>query len=112
MVLLWLLPTLAVVLAIVSGRLNTTHAALLGLVVAIPVAALTGRVAFGGSQLMSALARGSWIGATIAPYILGGLLFWQVAVHGAQARSSRSGTSQADDSLPTDAGMSAPARRR
>src|SRR5690606_23668992 len=51
-------------------------------------------------------------GATIAPYILGGLLFWQVAVHGAQARSSRSGTSQADDSLPADDGMSAPARRR
>ncbi len=110
MVLLWLLPTLAVVLAIVSGRLNTTHAALLGLLVALPVAALTGPVAFGASQMMSALARGSWIGATIAPYILGGLLFWQVAVHGAQARTSR--MSREDDALPAEAGLSVPARRR
>ncbi len=110
MYLFWLLPTLVVVVAIVSGRLNTTHAALLGLAVALPVAAFTGPVALGGSQLVSALARGSWIGATIAPYILGGLLFWQVAVHGAQARPSS--MAPEDSVLPPGAGLSVLARRR
>jgi lactate permease len=38
MYLLWLLPTLAVAAAIVSGRLNTTHAALLGLVLLLAMA--------------------------------------------------------------------------
>ena len=83
--LLWSLPALAVVVAIGSGRLNTTHAAILGLLIAAPVAAFTGPVAFGGAQLAHALARGAWIGATITPYILGGLLFWQVAARGAGA---------------------------
>ncbi|MFT4100239.1 MAG: hypothetical protein QM674_04205 [Burkholderiaceae bacterium] len=81
--LLWSLPALAVFAAIGSGRLNTTYAAILGLLIAAPVAALTGPVAFGHPQLLHALARGLWIGATIAPYILGGLLFWQVAARGA-----------------------------
>lgn len=76
---LWALPALAVVASIASGRLNTTSAAVVGLLIAAPVAALTGPVPFGWAQLSLALARGLWIGTTITPYILGGLLFWQVA---------------------------------
>lgn len=111
MYLLWLLPTLAVAAAIVSGRLNTTHAALLGLATAAPIAAFTGPASVGGAELAQALARGAWIGAVITPYILGGLLFWQVAVHDAQAGSSGVSLS-AGRVLPTDDGMSALARRR
>ena len=77
---LWALPALVVVVAIASGRLDTTRAALLGLVAAVPVAITTGPVDLGGGGLALALGRGLWIGATIAPYILGGLLFWQVAM--------------------------------
>ncbi|OWJ98248.1 hypothetical protein B6S59_01345 [Pseudomonas sp. A46] len=88
--LLWLLPTLAVAASIVSGRLNTTYAALLGVVMAIPIALLTAPTPFGSSELVHALARGLWIGVTIAPYILGGLLFWQVAMAGRGAVSADS----------------------
>ncbi|MGN6579873.1 MAG: hypothetical protein ACTHJ1_07785 [Bordetella sp.] len=104
--LLWSLPALAVIAAIGSGRLDTIRAAVLGLSIAVPVAVLTGPAAFGAAQLTRALARGLWIGATIAPYILGGLLFWQIAAHGA--------ASPADANAP---GLQAPgaspvARRR
>ncbi len=78
----WSLPTLAILVAIGSGRLNTVRAAALGLAIAIPVALLSGPTALGAGGLAQALARGLWIGATIAPYILGGLLFWQVAARG------------------------------
>ena len=78
--LLWALPALIVVVAIASGHLNTTKAALLGLLTAVPVAMLTGPNGLATSGLAEALARGLWIGATIAPYILGGLLFWRGAV--------------------------------
>lgn len=87
--LLWALPALVVVIGIASGRLNTTRAALLGLIVAIPVTLLTGPVDLGGEGLGRAMARGLWIGLTIAPYILGGLLFWQVAM---PVRAPRAGS--------------------
>ena len=89
--LLWALPALAVIAAIASGRLDTIKAAVLGLSIAVPVAMFTGPAAFGGVQLVHALARGLWIGATIAPYILGGLLFWQIAAHGAAAPAGAPG---------------------
>ncbi|NIE77146.1 hypothetical protein F3J45_22155 [Pantoea sp. Ap-967] len=79
--LLWLLPTFVVAIAIGSGRFNASSSALLGLLVAAPIAAVSGPEIFGLSQLSTALSRGLWIGATIAPYIVGGLLFWQVAMH-------------------------------
>jgi lactate permease len=79
--LLWLLPTFVVAIAIGSGRLNASSSALLGLLVAAPIAALTGPEIFGLPELSTALSRGFWIGVTIAPYIIGGLLFWQVAMH-------------------------------
>ena len=78
--LLWSLPAVLVVAAIASGRCNTTMAALLGLLAALPITVLTGPAALDGSGLSLALLRGLWIGATIAPYILGGLLFWQTAM--------------------------------
>ncbi|KAF1072378.1 MAG: hypothetical protein GAK45_00210 [Pseudomonas citronellolis] len=83
--LLWLLPTLAVAAGILSGRLDTTRAALLGLVCAVPVALASAPLGFDAAHLVLALQRGLWIGLTITPYILGGLLFWQVALPGSSA---------------------------
>ena len=96
--LFWLLPTLVLVAAIASGRLNVTSAALLGLVAAILVAVSSSPAPFGGSELTRALARGAWIGFTIVPYILGGLLFWQVAMRGAKQASLD--TRASDEDLP------------
>lgn len=79
---LWALPTAAVALAMLSGKLKVTHAALLGVFAAVPVAWLTGPAPL---DLPVAFARGGWIGLTIAPYIFGGLLFWQVAGRSAGA---------------------------
>lgn len=86
MYLLWSLPALAVIGAIASGRLNTTTAAVLGLLAAAPIALLTAPAPFSGAQLGLALERGLWIGWIITPYILGGLLFWNMA---AQSRAPR-----------------------
>ncbi|WP_155803358.1 hypothetical protein [Bordetella sp. FB-8] len=47
---LWSLPALAVIAAIGSGRLNTIRAAILGLLIAVPVAMLAGPAAFGGAR--------------------------------------------------------------
>ncbi|MDX3988665.1 MAG: hypothetical protein QHC88_25735 [Achromobacter sp.] len=77
--LLWSLPALTVIVAIASGRVNTTMAAVLGLFAAIAVALSTAPGAFTGAQLAVTLERGGWIGWIITPYILGGLLFWQMA---------------------------------
>lgn len=80
--LIWSLPTLIVIASIASGRLNTVQAAALGLVASVVVALASAPLAvFGAEPLGTALLRGLWIGATIAPYILGGLLLWQVAAH-------------------------------
>ncbi|MGE0802835.1 MAG: L-lactate permease [Lautropia sp.] len=94
---LWSLPALAVLIGIASGRVNTTVAALIGLLLAIPIGLFSGptSVHFGG--LASALARGLWIGATMAPYILGGLLFWQIA---ARPPTSSSTTMAVNQPLP------------
>src|SRR5262249_26259625 len=86
--LLWSLPALIVIAAIASGRLNTTLAAVLGLLAAIPVALFAAPGAFGAGPLGHALARGLWIGGIITPYILGGLLFWQMAARGAPGQAS------------------------
>lgn len=80
--LLWSLPALTVIGAIASGRVNTTIAAVLGLFAAIPIALYAAPAPFGGAQLAVTLERGLWIGWIITPYILGGLLFWQMASQG------------------------------
>jgi lactate permease len=80
--LLWSLPALTVIGAIASGRVNTTIAAVLGLFAAIPIALYAAPAPFTGAQLAVTLERGLWIGWIITPYILGGLLFWQMASQG------------------------------
>lgn len=82
MYLLWSLPALIVIGAIASGRLNTTAAAVLGLLAALPIALYGAPAPFGIGQLGLALERGLWIGGIISPYILGGLLFWNMAAQG------------------------------
>ncbi|MGN6659112.1 MAG: hypothetical protein ACTHKN_08975, partial [Achromobacter mucicolens] len=82
MYLLWSLPALTVIAAIASGRVNTTIAAALGLLGALPIALFAAPAPFAPSQLAVALERGLWIGWIITPYILGGLLFWQMAAQG------------------------------
>ncbi|MFS8931360.1 hypothetical protein [Cupriavidus taiwanensis] len=77
--LVWAMPALFVVAAIVSGRVSVAVAALLGLVASIPVAVWDGVTPFGFEKLGLSLARGAWIGLNIAPYVFGGLLFWRVA---------------------------------
>ena len=85
MYVLWSLPALTVIGAIASGRMNTTLAAVLGLVAAIPVALFAAPAPYSAAQLATALERGLWIGWIITPYILGGLLFWQMAAQGRSA---------------------------
>lgn len=82
MYLLWSLPALTVIAAIASGRVNTTIAAVLGLFAAVPIALYAAPAPFSGAQLAVTLERGLWIGWIITPYILGGLLFWQMASQG------------------------------
>ncbi len=94
--LLWSLPALTVIGAIASGRLNTTAAAVLGLAAAVPVALGAAPAPFGGSQLGLALARGLWIGGTITPYILGGLLFWHMAAQNRSPAGKAAGPSVAE----------------
>ncbi len=91
MYLLWSLPALAVIGAIASGRVNTTAAAVLGLLAAIPIALYTAPASFGVGQLGLALERGLWIGWIITPYILGGLLFWNMAAQGRATRDAADG---------------------
>ena len=85
MYLLWSLPALTVIVAIASGRVNTTVAAALGLLAALPIALFAAPAPFALAQLGVALERGLWIGWIITPYILGGLLFWQMAAQGRTA---------------------------
>ncbi|WP_028601202.1 L-lactate permease [Ottowia thiooxydans] len=104
--LLWSMPAFVMVLAICSGRVSMTNAAVLGLLSAIPIAFTTGPTAFGIEQLSHALTRGFWIGATIAPYILGGLFFWRIASH------SKVQTESADTALSGASATQSPLARR
>ncbi|MGE8046912.1 hypothetical protein ACQKPT_01205 [Pseudomonas monteilii] len=97
---IWLLPTLVVALAIISGRLDTTQSALLGLLASLPVALFSGPLSPTLVQMSSALSRGVWIGIIIAPYILGGLLFWQVAMHEDNDRSESRRRLSSDTDMP------------
>lgn len=99
MYLLWSLPALTVIAAIASGRVNTTIAAALGLLAALPIALLAAPVPFAPAQLAVALERGLWIGWIITPYILGGLLFWQMA---AQAGMRTGAAGAAPDHMRLD----------
>lgn len=78
--LVWTLPALVVIGAIASGRFGTLAASLLGLATALLVALTAAPLGFHISEAVLFLARGAWIGWIVAPYILGGLLFWQMAI--------------------------------
>ena len=65
-------------------------------------------------QVLISLSRGLWIGMTIAPYILGGLLFWQMAARSGAAPPADTDASTANgvsDAGP-QAGATPLARRR
>jgi lactate permease len=76
----WTLPALAVIGVIVSGWAGTLPASLIGLATALVVALLTAPHDFALLDAGIALLRGAWIGWIVVPYILGGLLFWQMAI--------------------------------
>lgn len=76
----WTLPALAVIGAIASGRLSALGASLLGVIAALFVALVAAPVDFQLADAVISGARGAWIGWIVAPYILGGLMFWQMAI--------------------------------
>lgn len=81
--LIWTLPTLAVIGVIASGKGGVLAASVFGLVLSLAVALIAAPAAFPLSEAVAAMARGAWIGWVVVPYILGGLLFWQMAIrHG------------------------------
>ncbi|MDO5102144.1 MAG: L-lactate permease [Lautropia sp.] len=98
--LLWTLPVWVMLGCIASGRVGTSLAATFGLLTTIAVALLIAPSGMDAAQLTLALQRGAWIGLTIAPYILGGLAFWQMATPGVTAeRPPRSTGDHTDDAL-------------
>lgn len=78
--LVWVLPALAVIGIIASGLAGTLPASLIGLAAALAVALTTAPHGFTIADAETALLRGAWIGWVVVPYILGGLLFWQMAI--------------------------------
>ena len=81
----WTLPAIAVVTVLASGRAGTFAASIIGVIVALFVALTTAPHGFQISEALVFLARGAWIGWIIVPYILGGLLFWQMAIRSGNA---------------------------
>lgn len=77
---LWTLPAIATIVSIASGRLGTLPASIVGLLMALIVALTSAPQVFLASDAAISLLRGVWIGWTVVPYILGGLLFWQMAI--------------------------------
>lgn len=76
----WTVPALAVIGFIMSGRLGTLATSVIGVLAALAVALTTAPKAFHVIDAAASLARGAWIGWIVVPYILGGLLFWQMAI--------------------------------
>lgn len=83
--LIWTLPALAVIGVIASGKAGTLAASIIGLGLALIVALGMAPDDFPLSEAATALARGGWIGWIVVPYILGGLLFWQMAIRSGDA---------------------------
>lgn len=94
--LVWTLPALAVVGAIASGRIGTFMASIIALVIALVVALTTAPHDYSSAEAVVSLARGAWIGWVVMPYILGGVLFWQIAMRTGDAAMPVE-TLQADD---------------
>lgn len=83
--LLWATPTLAVIGAIASGRIGILWASLIGVAAATTVALFSAPHPFILNDALLTLARGAWIGWVVVPYIVGGLLFWQMAIKSGNA---------------------------
>lgn len=86
--LVWTLPALVVIGAIASGRLGALAASIIGLAVALVVALASSPNSFQVADAALSLARGVWIGWIVVPYILGGLLFWQITTRVGDAAMS------------------------
>ena len=94
--LLWSLPMLVIAGAIAIARLNATQPPRWDCWPRCPWPSTPATRPSAARSWPLALERGAWIGATIAPYILGGLLFWQAAAHGASAPADGGAASPAD----------------
>jgi lactate permease len=98
---MWCLPAIVVAALIGSGRVGVMGAAIIGVAVACVDSIWTSPQSFGLVDAAVSLTRGAWIGWTIAPYILGGLLFWHVVMENRAAAIASTSEHQ-----------SAPSRRR
>ncbi|WP_220474102.1 L-lactate permease [Aurantiacibacter xanthus] len=94
------MPALAIITLIASGRLGTLAASFVGLLVALVVTLSSAPHEFLAAHAAVSLLRGIWIGWNVLPYILGGLLFWQMAIRPGNA------------AMPVDGGPGDPRARR
>lgn len=77
--LLWLSPILIILILVISNKVNITFSAMAGFFLAILISILFSPKTFDIIALQYSISRGLWIGTIISPYIIGGLLFWQIA---------------------------------
>lgn len=85
---IWILPAVAVLALIIIKRTSVTVAASIGTVIALLVSLLFPPSEFPLRESLVAVMRGAWIGWIVMPYILGGLLFWQLAASNPAAPST------------------------
>lgn len=97
--LVWSLPALVVIALLAGARVGVLRAALAGTLVALAVALTSAPQPFAAGQALLALGRGMWIGWSVLPYVLGGLLFWQLAAR----RPAGEGSAQASAAPATRA---------
>ncbi len=76
---IWVLPAIAVLALIIIKRTSVTVAASIGTIIALLVSVVFPPSEFPLRESLIAVMRGAWIGWIVMPYILGGLLFWQIA---------------------------------
>lgn len=113
---LWSLPALVVIVLLAGGRVGVLRAALAGTLVALAVALTSAPQPFAAGQALIALGRGTWIGWSVLPYVLGGLVFWQLAARrptgDGPAQAQASAAARIDPSHPhTGSGGSLADRR-
>lgn len=77
---IWLSPTILLALAVMSGRIHISYSALIGLLAAILVGFGFGNLNYDFTRIVESILRGGWIGIIILPYIMGGILFWNLAL--------------------------------
>lgn len=85
---IWILPAITVLALIIVKRTSVTVAASVGTVIALLVSVLFPPAEFPVRESLIAVLRGAWIGWIVMPYILGGLLFWQIASKNPAAQST------------------------